>query len=206
MHTLEKPDWPNYPARLRKLRYILGKDGKLLPGDQFAARTGMSASTLRATETGLRKLHTFDEDRIVEHLGAVWSDEKDGWYCVGFPEKPYTAEFYRFYASPTDDQLEEDPGVILDSLEVLKSSLPLPQYRGALLAVYRFIRKIAREASIPPDKLEFIEFAQPIRLKRPKPSPKTQHQRRAAKETTFSPTGGNNDQNSAAASLETKPK
>src|SRR6516225_4248867 len=124
MHTLDKPNWPNYPARLRALRYVLGKDNKLLPGDQFAIRIGMPPATLRATEAGIRALMPMDEDRIVEQLGAVWNDKKDSWCCVSDPEKPYTAEFYRFYTGPTDDELEEDPSAILDSLEALRGALP----------------------------------------------------------------------------------
>ena len=157
---------PNYPARLRALRYILGRDNKSLPGDRFAVLAGMKPGTLRAIEGGLRALNSADESRIAELLGAIWRDERQGWYCVSEPDKPYNVAFFEFY---TDDvahasgQFEADPGAILHSLEALERSVPRAQYRSALLAVHRLILNIGRASSIPLKEIEAIELAQPIK-------------------------------------------
>jgi hypothetical protein len=183
---------PNYPARLRALRYILGRDNKLLPGEQFAVLAGMKPGTLRAIESGLRALNSGDESRIAELLGAIWRDEKQGWYCVSEPDRPYNAAFFEFYTEAVihkPDQFETDSGAILYSLDALERSLPRAQYRSALLAVHRLILNIARASSIPPKEIEFIELMQPIKMSRNKPrgdseaTKKTQRQRRLAQET-----------------------
>jgi hypothetical protein len=180
---------PNYPARMRALRYVLGRDNKLLPGEQFAVLAGMKASTLRAIESGLRALNSGDESRIAELLGAIWRDEKQGWYCVLEPAKPYNMAFFEFYTGAVahdPNQFETDPGAILRSLGALERSLARAQYRSALLAVHRLILDIARASSIPAEQIEFIELMHPIKMSRNRPrvgseaTKKTQRQRRKA--------------------------
>jgi hypothetical protein len=213
-NTDQKPNWPNYPARLRALRYALGRDNKLLSGDEFAARASMKPGTLRTIESGLRALNPGDESRIAEKIGAIWRNEKNGWYCVGDPERPYDAIYYELYTGAIAagaDQFEADSGAILNSLDALEKSLPPDLYRRALLGVHRLILDYAREAKISPEEIELIELMQPLKLPMPprgdsRATKKAQRQRHAAKGTTFSPVGGKSDQNSAAASLETKPR
>jgi transcriptional regulator with XRE-family HTH domain len=155
---------PNHPARLRALRYILGRDNKLLPGEQFADLCGMKPSTLRAIESGLRALNSMDEGRIAEQLGAIWRDEESGWYCVSDPERPYTVEYRNFYMSGSD-KLQADPSAIVSSLEVLERSLTPGKYQGALLAVHRLIRSIAETYAVPMKEIESIQLMQPIKMK-----------------------------------------
>jgi hypothetical protein len=155
---------PNYPARLRALRYILGRDNKLLPGDQFAALVRMNPSTVRAIESGLRALNSADEGRIAEQLGAIWRDEKNGWYCVSEPERPYDVEYRNFYMVGAD-QLQADSGAIMSSLEVLERALSPGRYQGALLAIHRLIRSIAETYAVPMKEIESIQLMQPIKMK-----------------------------------------
>jgi hypothetical protein len=177
----------------------------------------MKSGTLRAIESGLRALNSADESRIAEQIGAIWREEKNGWYRVSEPEKPYDAIYYELYTGAVAagaDQFEADSGAILYSLDALERSLPPDQYRRALLGVHRIILDYAREARIPTEEIEFIETMQPLKLLGYPPRGKSrltkkaqrQRQRFTAKGTTFSPVGGKSDQNSAAASLETKPK
>jgi hypothetical protein len=151
-------------------------------------------------------LNSIDYIRIEELLGAVWREEKNGWFCTSEREKPYNAAFFEFYTgaiAPGADQFEADSGAILDSLDALKKSLSPDLYRRALMGVHRLILDYAREAKVSPEEIEAIELMQPLKLTK-----KAQRQRQglAAKGTTFSPVGGKSDQKSAAASLETKPK
>lgn len=207
---------PNYPARLRALRHLLGRNYKSIPGNEFATLSGMKPGTVRAIEAGLRPLNSGDESRIAELLGAIWRDEKNGWYCVSEPEKPYSAEYCQLYTDALAvgaDQFEADSGAILYSLDALERALPPEEYRKALLRFHRFIVDYARAARVPYEEIEFIELMQPIKL--PMPSrgasratkkAERRRQQHASKETTFSPVGGKSAQNSAAASGVTKPK
>jgi hypothetical protein len=136
---------------------------------------------------------------------------------VGDAEKPYSAEFFRLYTGALAvgaDQFEADSGAILSSLDALERSLPAGLYRRALLGVHRLILDYAREAKLSREEIEFIELMQPLKIAgfplrgvgRTTKKARAQRQRFAAKGTTFSPAGGKSDQNSAASSLETRPK
>ena len=206
---------PNYAARMRALRYILGKDNKPLSGEEFAPMAGMKSGTLRAIEAGLRNLSAADEEQIADQLGAMWDEEKKGWYCVIAPHTPYTPDIQRLYQRgrvkgfsgriPRGDDFQK-------ILDVMWEHLPPGEFFSILIAIQRDILGAAKRSGVPPGVMEDLIRLSPFDV----PSLKawdlqegkktSRHQRPAAKETTLSPDGGKSAQNSAAASGVTKPK
>jgi hypothetical protein len=157
----------NDPARLRALRYILGCDNKPLSGEKFASLAGMRAGTLRAVETGLRTLNGEDETKITDRLGAIWREEKNGWFCVTAPEAPFTNDFHRIYASALDagcNRLQVDTDEIILSMGILEKHVSPETYRSMVLAVHRHILNFAKASALSPKEIESIEVMRPLRM------------------------------------------
>jgi hypothetical protein len=206
---------PNYGARMRALRYILGEDNKPLSGERFAPMAGMKSGTLRAIEAGLRNMSPVDEAQIADRLGAVWDEEKKGWYCVIAPHTPYTPDVLRVYQRgqvkgfsgriPSGDDFQK-------ILDVIWGQFPPREFFSTLIAIQRDILSAAKRSGVPPEVMEELLRLLPFDvaslkawdLQQEKKTPR--HQRPTAKGTTLSPDGGKSAQNSAAASGVTKPK
>jgi hypothetical protein len=196
---------PSYAARLRALRYILGKDNKPLSGEEFAPMAGMKSGTLRAIEAGLRKLNVQDEERIAERLGAMWDEQKNGWYCVIAPHTPYTADLQRLYQNARVSGMSFDfsrgTAAYAQSLQVMWDYFPKPEFFSTVLAIHRLILSAAKRNGVPPEAMEALKLQSPLdlsalkaynlqfskKISRPQPARK--------KGTTLSAEGGKSPQN-----------
>jgi len=202
MHTEPRP---NYAARLRALRYILGKDNKPLSGEEFAPMVGMKSGTLRAIEAGLRKLSSEDEGLIAERLGATWDEEKDGWYCVIAPHTPYTPDIQRLYQNARirgfSGGIYRGAAAFEKSLEVMWEHFPPQEFFSTLLAIHRLILSAAKRNGVPPEAMEALKLQSPFdpaalkawNLQFPKKTSRAQLARK--KGTTLSAEGGKSPQN-----------
>jgi transcriptional regulator with XRE-family HTH domain len=206
---------PNYAARMRALRYILGKDNKPLSGEEFARMVGMKSGTLRAIESGLRNLSAADEEQIADQLGAMWDEEKKGWYCVIAPHTPYTPDIQRLYQRGRVNGFSgriPRGGDFQKILDVMWEHFPPREFFLTLIEIQRRILGAAKRSGVPPEVMEELIGLLPFDV----PSLKawdlqegkktSSYQRPAAKETTLLPEGGKSAQNSAAASDVTTPK
>jgi transcriptional regulator with XRE-family HTH domain len=161
------PKEENFAARLRLLRFLLGRDNKSITGDAFAALLGVPPGTIRAIEAGIRKLSQADEDKIFELLGAQWDETRATWICATDLATTYSRDFYELYADARAKgyaQLQFDEDALVQALNALLENFPSNQYRQVVLRIHTFLLQMATVPGVPKETAEFIKSLRPVRI------------------------------------------
>jgi hypothetical protein len=155
----------NFAAQLRGLRLLLGQDNKPISGEAFSEKSGVALGTVRAVESGSRKLNAEDRRKIKRRLCAQWNDRKQRWVDARNERIPYSRQIYDEYAKAISDAgvARELPGVMaVKALFYLLEKLPPDKYALALFDTYDSLNRIAEDFDAPREVFELIKHLEPV--------------------------------------------
>jgi hypothetical protein len=138
----------NFPAQLRGLRLILGRNNKPVSGRTFAQQARIRPGTLRAIESGRRPLNDDDRLQIAHWIGAEWSRGLKRWVYTFDHKLPFSRELFELYSTHQFNHphaRDVEAHMALLALLNLLQELPGESYRSILFKIHAFLAELAEQ-------------------------------------------------------------